>query len=196
LHGIAEERYMARRFIHRNRQDAQVPTNNFGFHLMSAMISGPIAIPKIYNGRNKTFFMWAFQRHHEKASENVNTVVPSPAMLARDFSFGGIGQPVFDPASLTRAADGTYSRTQFPGNRIPVSRVDPVYTKFMSLNPFTPESNRFNQAFNSAVGPRDNLSADTVYRSYRTSFDTKIDHSFSDRHKMFGPVVVFPAPVI
>ncbi|MBL8238076.1 MAG: TonB-dependent receptor [Bryobacterales bacterium] len=186
LHGIAEERYMARHFIHRNWQDAQVPTNNFGFHLMSAMISGPIRIPKIYDGRNKTFFMWAFQRHHEKASENVYTVVPSPAMLAGDFSFGGIGQPVFDPASLTRAADGTYSRTQFPGNRIPMSRVDPVYTKFMSFNPFTAENNRFNQAFNSSVGPRDNLSADTVYRSYRTSFDTKIDHSFSDRHKMFG----------
>ena len=186
LHGIAEERYMARHFIHRNWQDAQVPTNNFGFHLLSAMISGPIAIPKIYNGRNKTFFMWAFQRHHEKASENANTAVPSPAMLAGDFSFGGIGQPVFDPASLTRAADGTYSRTQFPGNRIPLNRVDPVYSKFMSLKPFTDESNRFNQAFNSAVGPRDNLSADTVYRSYRTSFDTKIDHSFSDRHKMFS----------
>ncbi|MFN0102880.1 MAG: carboxypeptidase regulatory-like domain-containing protein [Bryobacteraceae bacterium] len=186
LHGVAEERYMARHFIHRNWQDATVPTNNFGFHLMSAMISGPIAIPKIYNGRNKTFFMWAFQRHHEKASENAYAIVPSPAMLAGDFSFGGIGQPVYDPASLTRAADGTYSRTQFPGNRVPMSRVDPVYTKFMSFNPFTPESNRFNQAINSNVGPRDNLSADTVYRSYRTSFDTKIDHSFSDRHKMFG----------
>ncbi|MBM3757181.1 MAG: TonB-dependent receptor, partial [Acidobacteria bacterium] len=186
LHGIAEERYMARHFIHRNWQDAQLPTNNFGFHLMSAMISGPIRIPKIYDGRNKTFFMWAFQRHHEKASENANTNVPSPAMLAGDFSFNGVGQPVFDPASLTRDAAGAFSRTQFPGNRIPLSRLDPVYQKFMSLNPFTPESNRFNQAFNSAVGPRDNLSADTVYRSYRTSFDNKIDHSFSDRHKIFG----------
>ncbi len=186
LHGLAEERYMARHFIHRNWQDAQVPTNNFGFHLMSAMISGPIRIPKIYDGRNKTFFMWAFQRHHEKSSENANTAVPSPAMLAGDFSFGGIGQPVFDPASLTRAADGTYARTQFPGNRIPMSRVDPVYSKFMSFNPFSGENNRFNQAFNSNVGPRDNLSQDTVFRSYRTSFDTKIDHSFSDRHKMFG----------
>ena len=127
LHGIAEERYMARHFIHRNWQDAQLPTNNFGFHLMSAMISGPVRIPKIYDGRNRTFFMWAFQRHHEKASENLNANVPSPEMLAGDFSFGGIGQPIFDPASLTRDAAGAYSRTQFPGNRIPLSRLDPVY---------------------------------------------------------------------
>lgn len=186
LHGLAEERYMARHFIHRNFQDAQLPTNNFGFHLMSAMFSGPIVIPKLYDGRNRTFFMWAFQRHHEKASENANINVPSPAMLAGDFSFNGLGQPVYDPASLTRDAAGAYSRTQFPGNRIPLSRLDPVYQKFMSLNPFEVENNRFNQAFMTATGPRENRSADTVYRSYRTSFDHKIDHSFSDRHKMFG----------
>jgi hypothetical protein len=186
LHGVAEERYMARHFIHRNWQDAQVPTNNFGFHLMSAMLSGPIRLPKVYDGRNKTFFMWAFQRHHEKASENANTNVPSPEMLAGDFSFGGVGQPVYDPASLTRLANGNYTRTQFPGNRIPASRVDPVYTKFMGFNPFTAPDNRFGQAFTSNVGPRNNLSADTVFRSYRTSFDTKIDHQFSDKHKVFG----------
>jgi len=186
LHGVAEERYMARHFIHRNWQDAQLPTNSFGFHLMSAAISGPIRIPKIYDGRNRTFFFWAFQRHHEKASENANTNVPSPAMLAGDFSFGGVGQPIYDPASLTRAANGDYSRTQFPGNRIPLSRLDPVYQKFMSLNPFTPENNRFNQAVMTNTGPRENLSADTVFRSYRTSFDNKIDHSFCDTHKIFG----------
>jgi carboxypeptidase family protein len=186
LHGLAEERYMKRQMIHRNWQDANLPTNVFGFHLISASISGPIYIPKIYNGRNRTFFLWGFQRHHEKASENNDVNVPSPGMLAGDFSFGGRGNPIYDPASLTRLADGTYSRTQFPGNQLPLSRVDPVFNKFMSFNPFNAESNRNNQAFVDATGPRNNRSADTVYRSYRTGFDTKIDHSFSDRHKIFG----------
>ncbi len=186
LHGVAEERYMARHFIHRNWQDAAKPTNNFGFHLMSANISGPVVIPKIYDGRNKTFFLWGFQRHHEKASENADRTVPSPAMLAGDFSFGGIGDPIFDPASLVRGADGTYSRTQFAGNRIPLSRVDPVFNKFMSFNPYQAEGNRNNQAFINRQGPQNNLSADTIYRSYRTGIDWKIDHSFSDRHKIFG----------
>lgn len=186
LHGVLEERYMARHFIHRNWQDAAKPTNNFGFHLMSASFSGPVVIPKVYNGRNRTFWLWGFQRHHEKASENADATVPSPAMLAGDFSFGGIGDPIFDPASLVRAADGTYSRTQFPGNRIPLSRVDPVFNKFMSFNPFNPENNRNNQAFINRLGPQNNISADTIYRSYRTGLDWKIDHSFSDRHKIFG----------
>lgn len=186
LHGLAEERYMARHFIHRNWQDAAQPTNNFGFHLMSANISGPVVIPKIYNGRNRTFFLMGFQRHHEKASENANAEVPSPAMLAGDFTFGGIGDPIYDPATLTRDAAGNYSRTQFPGNQIPLSRVDPVFSKFMSFNPYQQENNRNNQAFLTRTGPQDNISADTVYRSYRTGIDWKIDHSFSDRHKIFG----------
>jgi hypothetical protein len=190
LHGLAEERYMARHFIHRNWQDATLPTNNFGFHLMSASISGPAVIPKLYDGRNKTFFLWGFQRHHEKASENANATVPSPAMLAGDYSFGGLGDPIFDPATLTfdpnAPAGQQYSRMQFPGNRIPLSRVDPVFNKFMGFNPYNPENNRNNQAFLTRRGPQDNISADTVYRSYRTGFDWKIDHSFSDRHKIFG----------
>ncbi|MBM3812410.1 MAG: TonB-dependent receptor [Acidimicrobiia bacterium] len=185
LHGLAEERYMARHMIHRNFQDANLPTNNFGFHLMSGTISGPIVIPKLYNGRNRTFFLAGFQRHHEKASENNDRTVPSPAMLAGDFSFGGIGDPIYDPASLV-FVNGAYSRTQFPGNRLPLSRVDPVFNKFMSFNPYTGESNRNNQAFINRLGPQNNLSADTVYRSYRTGFDYKVDHSFSDGHKIFG----------
>ncbi len=185
LHGLVEERYMARHMIHRNWQDANLPTNKFGFHLMSGNLSGPIVLPKIYNGRNRTFFLVGFQRHHEKASENNDRDVPSPAMLAGDFSFGGIGDPIYDPASLT-FSNGTYSRTQFPGNQIPLSLVDPVFTKFMSFDPSEAEDNRNNQAFINRTGPHNNRSADTVYRSYRTGTDFKIDHSFSDRHKLFG----------
>jgi hypothetical protein len=191
LHGVAEERYMARHFIHRNWQDANLPTNNFGFHLMSAMISGPIKIPKIYNGTNRTFFLWAFQRHHEKASENADADVPTARMLNGDYSFGGIGDPIYDPASTVQLADGTWSRTPFAGNQVPVNRFDPVYLKFMSLNPFTAPNNRNNQAFTNRTGDRNALSADTVYRSYRTGFDNKIDHSFSDRHKIFGRYSLF-----
>ncbi|MBK9171133.1 MAG: TonB-dependent receptor [Bryobacterales bacterium] len=191
FHGTLEERYMSRQMIHRNWQDANRPTNVFGFHLMSAMFSGPIKIPKIYDGKNKTFFMWAFQRHHEKASENNDTDVPTPRMLAGDYSFDGLGFPVYDPATLTRLPNGDYSRTQFPGNQVPVSRFDPVYQNFLNLNPWTAPNNRNNQQFTNATGDRNALSADTLFRSYRTSFDNKIDHSFSDNHKIFGRYSLF-----
>ena len=190
LHGLAEERYMARHFIHRNWQDASLPTNNFGFHLMSGTVSGPVRIPKLYNGSNRTFFLVGFQRHHEKASENNDRTVPSPAMLAGDFNFGGVGNRIFDPATLvaTQNPNGTttYTRTQFPGNQIPLNRVDPVFNKFMSFDPYNAVNNRNNQTVTNASGVSNNVSADTVYRSYRTGMDFKGDQSFSDRHKLFG----------
>lgn len=189
LHGLAEERYMNKNMIHRNWQDPNIPTGLFGFHLMSGSLSGPVYLPKMYNGRNRTFFLFGFQRHHEKASENNDRDVPSPEMLAGDFSFPQSPRGVdiiYDPATLVRLPNGNYTRTPFPGNRIPTNRFDPVAVKFLSFNPFTAPNNRNNQTFYDSTGPRNNLSADTVYRSYRTSFDTKIDHSFSDRHKIFG----------
>jgi hypothetical protein len=191
LHGLAEERYMSRQFIHRNWQDAARPDNVFGFHLMSASLSGPIRIPKVYDGRNKTFFMWAFQRHHEKASENNDRDVPTQRMLNGDFSFGGVGFPVYDPASLVQLPNGEYSRTQFANNQLPMSRIDPVFQNFLSFNPYSAPNNRNNQMFTNPTGDRNALSADTIFRSYRTSFDNKIDHSFSDRHKIFGRYSIF-----
>jgi hypothetical protein len=186
FHGLAEERYLSKSQIHRNWQDPNIPLGQFGYHMMTGTLSGPVIIPGLYDGHNKTFFLVGFQRHHEKASEDNQRTVPSPAMLAGDFSFGGLGNPIYDPASTVRLADGTYSRTQFPGNIIPVSRFDPVAVKFLSFNPYTGENNRFNQMFINRTGPVNNLSADTVYRSYRTGTDYKIDHQFSDNHKIFG----------
>ncbi|MEZ5394853.1 MAG: TonB-dependent receptor [Bryobacterales bacterium] len=182
LHGLAEERYVAKQMIHRNWQDASVPPGSFGFHLMSGSLSGPIR-------RNKTFFLWAFQRHHEKASENNDRDVPTQEMMNGDFSFPGspvTPDVIYDPDTLVRAADGSYSRTAFVNNQIPKSRFDPVALNFLALDPYRDPNNRNNQTYFDSTGPRNNLSADTTYRSYRTSFDHKIDHNFSDKHRIFG----------
>ncbi len=187
LHGLAKERYMSKSMLHRNWQDPVVPTNNpLGYHMMTATISGPVVLPKIYNGRNKTFFLAGFQRHHEKTSENNDRDVPSPAMYGGDFSFGGIGDPIYDPATLVRLPNGSYSRSVVPGNRIPQNRFDPAVQRFLGFSPWKGEINRNNQAFLNRTGPHNNLSADTKAHYYLTSFDEKLDHSFSDKHKIFG----------
>jgi hypothetical protein len=153
--------------------------------MTSITASGPIR-------RNKTFFLWGFQRQSSVESGNQNATVPSAEMLAGDFSFpeqvaaGGRVDPIYDPDSLVQLPNGSYSRTQFPGNRIPQSRFDPVAVKFLALNPFTAPNNRNNQTFFNSQGPQNNLSADTQFESPRTSFDNKIDHQFSDFHKIFG----------
>ncbi|MEX2262973.1 MAG: TonB-dependent receptor [Bryobacteraceae bacterium] len=192
LHGVAQERYRHKDMLHRSWNEPAVTANDVSYHFLTGTLSGPVVLPKIYNGRNKTFWLFGFQRHMERSSENNDRNVPSPEMLAGDFSFpqqlaaGGRVDPIYDPFSLTQLANGTYSRTQFPNNLIPQSRFDPVAKNFLALGPYVPPNNRNNQTFYNSQGPQNNLSADTVYRSYRTGFDYKIDHSFSDNHKLFG----------
>ncbi|MGH9673994.1 MAG: carboxypeptidase regulatory-like domain-containing protein [Bryobacteraceae bacterium] len=185
LHGLADERYRHPTAVHRSWEEPN-PLPRKGFHLMSGSLSGPVVLPKIYNGRNRTFFLVGFQRHHENGGENNNRNVPSPQMLAGDFSFGGIGDTIYDPATLAQLPNGAYTRRPFAGNVIPRNRFDPAVQKFLALNPYRAPDNRNNQAFVNRQGPQNNLSADTKYKSYRTGTDFKIDHSFSDHHKMFG----------
>jgi hypothetical protein len=183
LHGSAEDRYINKSLIHRSRLE-QLPRNNpFTYHEMSATAGGPIYLPKLYNGKDRTFFFFGFQRHHEKASETFTGVVPSPEMLAGDFSFGGIGLPIYDPLSTRQDASDVWQRTPFPQNRVPADRFDPVTKNFLSRNPYTAANA---PGFLSRTGPQDNLVTKTVYRSYRTRFDGKVDHQFSSPHKIFG----------
>ena len=97
FHGSAEDRYIQKALIHRTYLE-QLPRNNpFTYHELSATMGGPVYIPKIYNGKDKTFWFFGFQRHHEKGGETATNAVPSPEMLAGNFNFGGLN-PIYDPA--------------------------------------------------------------------------------------------------
>ena len=139
-------------------------------------------IPKIYNGHDRTFFLFGLARHHEEGGENILRDVPSAEMLNGDFSFGGRGNPLYDPLT-TRLQGTTWIRDPLPGNQVPQARFDPVAKNFLGHNPFT-KSNA--AGFVDRLGPHENLSASTNYLSYRTRFDIKIDHQFSSNHKIFG----------
>jgi hypothetical protein len=190
LHGLAEERYEPKNFIHRRWEDQRPSEGAFGYHLMSGQLSGPIVLPKLYNGRNRTFFLYGFQRHHEKASENAFADVPNQAMLNGDFSFGGIGDIIYDPNTLTRLADGSYSRTPFANNRIPLDRIDPAIQKFLSLEPYQRENSPAT-TFVNRTGPHSNYNGDTRNRSYRTAMDWKVDHAINDNHRIYGRLSYF-----
>ncbi len=109
--------------------------NTFGFE-----VDGPVFIPKVYDGRNKMFFMLSLEglREHNPGSP-VGTNLPQPAQLTGDFSKlnnGTSAVSIYDPLTTTLGADGkTYSRTVFPGNIIPSSRINPVAAKAASFYP-------------------------------------------------------------
>ena len=96
--------------------------NDYGFEL-----DGPVRIPKIFNGRNRLFFMandeWKTQRSHSQA----NYTLPTAAEEAGNLS--ALSATIYDPT--TGGATGA-SKTPFAGNIIPTNRLDPVSLKFLN----------------------------------------------------------------
>ncbi|MEK7406548.1 MAG: carboxypeptidase regulatory-like domain-containing protein, partial [Acidobacteriota bacterium] len=182
IHGSAEDRYLNKDLLHRGYFDRLKRTEPLGYHELAFVIGGPIVLPKLYGGKDRTFFLFSAQRHHEKASETETWTVPNEEMLAGDFSFGGRGLPIYDPVS-TRQQGSTWVRDPFPGNRVPLARFDPVAKNFLAQNPFYKPNV---PGFVATLGPQQNVANQTRYRSYRTRFDGKVDHQFSPAHKIFG----------
>ncbi|MBC7924018.1 MAG: carboxypeptidase regulatory-like domain-containing protein, partial [Bryobacteraceae bacterium] len=95
-----------------------------------ATAGGPIRIPKIYDGRNKTFFFASFEGFRNRVGANSTIFnVPTPEMLQGDFSKwvdpNGRLIPVYDPATARANPNGTgLIRDAFPGNVIPQNRFD------------------------------------------------------------------------
>ncbi len=194
FHGSAEDRYLNGRLVHRQYFEQLrrcqpsaastkiIPCNPFSYHEMSATAGGPIVIPKLYNGKDKTFFFGGFQRHHEKVTETFIGNVPSPEMYGGDFNFGGRGYPIYDP-NTTRLENNVWVRDPFPGNVIPQSRFDPVARNILGRNPWKAPNDPGTLTPN---GPINNLIVPTKGRYYITRFDVKVDHQFSSNNKIFG----------
>ena len=113
----------------------------FAYHELSDLVSGPVILPKIYNGKNRTFFLFGWSRHNETYNQYVFADVPTQAKLGGDFSFNGLGYPIYDPATIKQDAAGKWTATQFPGNIIPQSRFDPVAVNFLGHQPWNAPNN-------------------------------------------------------
>ncbi len=154
--------------------------NQYGF-----AVGGPVYVPKVYNGKNRTFFFTDFQGTRWRQGQVFLGTVPTALQRAGDFSqtLNAKGQQIaiFDPIST--AADpsnpGHFARAAFPGNVIPASRIDPVAAKMASFypapnlvgDPFTQANNFINNA------PR---AIDQANQSVR------LDHNLSDNNRLFG----------
>src|SRR5262245_28556976 len=187
LHGSAEDRFIGRPMIHRSYLEQLDRTNPFAYHETTLLFSGPLSIPKLYNGRDKTFWLAGFERHYENAGTNsVRTTVATSEMYNGNFNFNLPGniQPIIlrDPFSI-RGDVPNQTRDPLPGNIVPKSQFDPVAVAFLAKNPFTPANQPGTPA---AAGPQENLLLNTIKHIRRTRWDGKIDHQFSPKHRIFG----------
>lgn len=102
--------------------------NQFGM-----LVSGPVWIPKVYNGHNRTFFLFSYEGWRFDKSSESKFWVPTSAELGGDFSHSILNQPIYDPATTQPdpSNPGEYTRTAFPGNIIPSGRMDQATVNFI-----------------------------------------------------------------
>jgi hypothetical protein len=152
-------------------------------------VNGPVRIPKLYNGKNKTFFLFAYEgirdsRPRFDAGGSVWT--PTTALRSGDFSAFACapGQTtncinIYDPT--TRVNTGTaqspiYTGAQFPLNKIPDARISPVAKAILGF--YAPPKlpgligNIFDSQLSERTKPYDN-------------FTFRIDQNFSDKNRLF-----------
>ena len=103
-------------------------------------LGGPVVIPHLYHGKNKTFFFGSYEGFHLLTSSAGTTrLVPTPAQLGSNGTtadFSGMGIPqIYDP--YTTAPDpahpGSYMRTAFPNNQIPLKELDQNMLAYIKL---------------------------------------------------------------
>ncbi len=187
-HLVAENRHINKSMIHRNYLEQLPRTNPFQYNESTGLFSGVVKFPKLYNGKDKTFFLLGIARHGEVAgTSSARTTVPTGAMLVGDFSFGGQTSPrplpIYNPFTTRQNAAGTWERDPFPNNILPRSLIDPAVTNFLGRNPFTPSNQ---PGIPTATGPTENLVVNQPKEIYRTRFDIKLDHQFTSNHKAYG----------
>lgn len=102
--------------------------------------SGPVWLPKLYKGQNKTFFFLDVEGIRQRSAAQERYIVPLPQWKTGDFSNytddSGNLIKIYDPLSTHYdPATKSYVRTQFPGNKIPADRLNAAGKKVVSYLP-------------------------------------------------------------
>lgn len=171
LHGSAYEYFRndkldANDFFANREGRGKVPfrQNQYG---VSA--GGPVILPKIFNGRDSTFWFFNWEGFRRRRGSTAISTAPIEAQRRGDFSQQA--RPIFDPLTSVRRADGTIVRQQFPGNIIPANRISPAIK--VLLDAYVPLPNR--------AGLANNLVNTESQSGDRDALNMRVDHNFSPR---------------
>lgn len=153
-----------------------IPLGNLRRHQAGFTVGGPLVLPKIYSGRNRTFFFVDYEAFREAAIAPATYTVPTALERTGDFSQTVNTQNsrvvIYDP--LTGS-----TRTPFAGNVIPPERISPVARKLLEFYPL-PNNNR-------VAG---NLVLSSSRLNTTDTFDTRLDHNFTSTTRIMGRVSI------
>jgi outer membrane receptor protein involved in Fe transport len=129
---------------------------------LALSLGGPVYIPKVYHGRNRTFFFFNYTGFRQAPGGNPSTVT-IPTTQERQGNFSDLGYPIYDPTT----------HLPFPGNIIPTNRLSSVATGLASLYPAPTNSNLVN-----------NYNGITPTSAEANHIFARGDHNFTDNNRL------------
>ena len=183
LHGSVYE------FLRNSKLDANgffanqrgLPLTNFKRNQFGAAAGGPVYLPKLYDGHNRTFFFFNYEGLRERSQSNLTNTVPTELQRTGDFSKTVNSQGnlvnIYDPSTTVRNGNA-FVRSVFPGNVIPAARIDAVARNVMKYYPLPnrPPDN---------IGGTNNLALPGTMPTNSYSIDMKGDENINDRNRFF-----------
>jgi len=164
-------------------------------HDFGVSAGGPIFVPKLVDGRNKSFFFVAYEGFRNRVgASTVAASVPTPEMYDGDFS-NWVDRndrliPIYDPDALTTDASGKLVRLAFPGNKIPQRRFDPLAQKLIDVYSSGPggrlKPNNGAAPGTSAYVRANHLITQGTELNPWDKFSVKGDHIFSEKDRLSG----------
>ena len=162
-----------------NKASAKKPVSRFNQY--GGMFSGPVWIPKLFNGKNKVFFMFANEGVQDALPAPSTGTMPTAAERNGDFSsllnVGAI-YTIYDPNTGVVAAGGRVARTPFPGNVIPSNRISSIAKNYLQYYVLP------NQPGN-ANGQANYLSNTNGERNTFYNVIGRLDVNLSDKNRFF-----------
>jgi hypothetical protein len=167
--------------------------NQFG-----GTVGGPVYLPKIYNGRNRTFFFFSYDGLRDSDAGSFTGTMPTALERTGNFSrttdSNGKSIVIYDPSTTMlnpSAPSGTtqYLRTPFAGNVVPASEINPIATKLLSYYPMPNQPgvglSNVNNYFSNAPGKDSN-----------NAVDTRLDQRISARQLIYAHLDWFQNRII
>lgn len=165
-----------------NNNRLKLPKPPVDFYQYGHFISGPVWLPKLYNGKDRTFFSTSFETDTDARALTRQTRVPTTLERQGDFSQtlnsqGNALIRIYDPLT-TVVTGGRATRQEFAGARIPTNRLNPAGVAYLNLMPQpniagAPQINKFN------------WSDTATYTVRQRNINNRIDHIISDKQRIF-----------
>ena len=159
---MRNDKFDSKNFFAVNKE--KLERNQFG-----GTLGGPVMIPGMYDGRNKTFFFASYEGHRRQQGVVDVSNVPSAAQRRGDFR--GLA-PIFDPLTTATVA-GVNTRTQFADNTIPQNRISPQALFFMQ---YIPEPN----------GPNNTYVSNPITEFNANQMTLRLDQEINSQNRLFA----------